>query len=55
MTVHAKNFIAGEWVAASDMAPAVNPSNTRDVLGEFPRGSRPDGERAIAAANAAFP
>ncbi len=55
MTVHAKNFIAGEWAAASDMAPDVNPSNTRDVLGEFPRGSRPDAERAIAAAKAAFP
>jgi alpha-ketoglutaric semialdehyde dehydrogenase len=55
MTVHAKNFISGEWVAASDMAPDFNPSNTRDVVGEFPRGSRSDAERAIAAAKAAFP
>ena len=29
MTIHAKNFIAGEWVAASDMTPDINPSNTR--------------------------
>ncbi len=55
MTVHAKNFISGEWVAASDMASDVNPSNTTDVVGEFPRGSRSDAERAIAAAKAAFP
>ena len=37
MTFQAKNFIAGEWVAASDAAPDINPSNTNDVVGEFPR------------------
>ena len=55
MTIHAKNFIAGEWVAATNSAPDVNPSNTNDVVGEFPRGSRADAERAIAAAKGAFP
>jgi aldehyde dehydrogenase (NAD+) len=55
MTIHAKNFIAGEWVAASQAAPDVNPSNTNDIVGEFPRGSRADAERAIAAAKSAFP
>jgi aldehyde dehydrogenase (NAD+) len=55
MTVHAKNFIAGEWVGAQDMAPDVNPSNTGDVVGEFPRAAKADAERAIAAAKAAAP
>jgi alpha-ketoglutaric semialdehyde dehydrogenase len=53
MTIHAKNFIAGEWTDASDKAPDVNPSNTRDVVGEFPRASKAEAERAIAAAKAA--
>jgi acyl-CoA reductase-like NAD-dependent aldehyde dehydrogenase len=55
MTIHAKNFIAGEWVAAANAAPDVNPSNTGDVVGEFPRGSRADADRAVAAARDAFP
>jgi alpha-ketoglutaric semialdehyde dehydrogenase len=55
MTIHAKNFIAGEWVGAADMAPDVNPSNTRDVVGEFPRAAKADAERAIAAARSAAP
>src|SRR5918994_7062608 len=55
MTIHAKNFIAGEWVPAANAAPDLNPSNTNDVVGEFPRGSRADAERAIAAAKDAFP
>src|SRR4051794_6447929 len=55
MTFQAKNFIAGEWVAASEAAPDLNPSNTGDVVGEFPRGTGADAERAIAAAKEAFP
>ncbi|MDQ0473576.1 aldehyde dehydrogenase family protein [Labrys wisconsinensis] len=55
MTIHAKNFIAGEWVEAADLAPDVNPSNTGEVVGHFPRAAKADAERAIAAAKAAFP
>jgi aldehyde dehydrogenase (NAD+) len=55
MTIHAKNFIAGDWVAAANAAPDLNPSNTGDIVGEFPRGSRADAEAAIAAARDAFP
>lgn len=55
MTEHARNFIAGEWVAAQDAAPDINPSNTADVVGEFPRASKAETERAIEAARAAFP
>src|SRR5215472_16613126 len=55
MTIHAKNFIAGEWTEAANAAPDINPSNTGDVVGEFPRASRADAERAIAAAKGAFP
>ncbi len=53
--IEAKNWIAGEWVGASEMAPSVNPSNTGDVIGLYPRATAADAERAIAAARAAFP
>jgi len=46
-----KNYIAGEWLAASEASPEVNPSNTQDVVGEFARAS---GAHAIAAAHDAF-
>jgi aldehyde dehydrogenase (NAD+) len=55
MTAPFKNFIAGEWIAASEAAPDVNPSNTKDVVGEYPRANKADVERAIAAAKQAFP
>jgi aldehyde dehydrogenase (NAD+) len=50
-----KNFIGGEWIEAGQYSGNVNPSNTEDVIAEFPRGSRADAERAIAAARDAFP
>jgi aldehyde dehydrogenase (NAD+) len=51
----AANYIAGEWVASSQGAESINPSNTRDVVGVFTRGSADDVKRAIAAAKQAFP
>lgn len=50
-----KNYIAGEWVAASEAAPNLNPSNTNDVIGDFARASARETEAAIAAAYDAFP
>jgi aldehyde dehydrogenase (NAD+) len=55
MTEALRNFIAGEWVGASDAAPDINPSNTNDVVGVYPRASVADTEAAIAAAKASFP
>lgn len=55
MTIHGKNYIGGEWVAATEAAPDINPSNTHDVVGEFARASVTDAQRAIAAAHDAFP
>ena len=55
MATQAKNFIAGEWAASRDAAPDLNPSNTDDILGEFPRSSAEDAMRAIAAAKDAVP
>ncbi len=54
MTVH-RNFIGGEWIAASDAAPDINPSDLSDVVGEYARATRKQAETAIAAAKAAFP
>ncbi|WP_425286951.1 aldehyde dehydrogenase family protein [Microvirga guangxiensis] len=50
-----KNYIAGEWVGASEASPNLNPSNTNDVIGEFARASAAEAQAAIDAAYAAFP
>lgn len=50
-----KNYIAGEWVSASEASADINPSNTGDLVGEFARASAPEAESAIAAAYDAFP
>jgi acyl-CoA reductase-like NAD-dependent aldehyde dehydrogenase len=55
MTAPFRNFIAGEWVAGSDAAPNVNPSNLADVIGDYARGTAADVDAAVAAARAAFP
>jgi aldehyde dehydrogenase (NAD+) len=49
------NYIAGEWVEGVAVNRDVNPSDTRDVVGEYARADRAAAERAIAAAGAAFP
>jgi len=54
MTVH-QNFIAGEWTKAANAAPNINPSDLKDVIGDYARATRADAEAAIAAAKAAFP
>jgi aldehyde dehydrogenase (NAD+) len=50
-----RNYIAGEWIAAGEGKPSINPSDTNDVVGRFPQATAADAERAIAAARAAFP
>ena len=50
-----KNLIAGEWVAGSDAARNVNPSDTRDVIGEYAQADAAQVDAAIAAARAAAP
>ena len=50
-----KNFIAGEWVAGAQTSPNINPSDTRDVIGEYAQASAAQVTDAVAAANAAFP
>jgi alpha-ketoglutaric semialdehyde dehydrogenase len=49
------NIIDGAPAETGDTVPNVNPSDTRDVIGEFARASAADVERAAAAAAAAFP
>jgi aldehyde dehydrogenase (NAD+) len=47
--------IGGEWRQPAQAEPDVNPSDTRDVVGEFALGTAQDVRDAIAAARAAFP
>ena len=49
------NFIAGEWVAGDGVSRDINPSNTKDLVGEYARASAAQVETAVAAARAAFP
>src|SRR6476469_8517550 len=51
----ARNFIGGEWIAATDAAQDINPSNTADVVGLFARADANAAAQAIEAAKAAFP
>src|SRR6266446_8554789 len=55
MTVALKNFIGGEWIDGSGLTRNINPSNTKDVVGEYAKADKAQTEKAIAAAKAAFP
>jgi len=55
MTDLHRNFIAGEWLAGSDVSKNINPSDLSDVIGEYTRADRAQADTAIAAARAAFP
>jgi acyl-CoA reductase-like NAD-dependent aldehyde dehydrogenase len=56
MSEHVRMWIGGDWVDASDGATfeATSPS-TGEVFGTVPEGTRADAQRAIAAAQAAWP
>ncbi|MCJ8056199.1 aldehyde dehydrogenase family protein [Shinella curvata] len=49
-----KNLIAGEWVSG-DASANINPSNTKEIVGDYARASAEDTRNAIAAAKAALP
>jgi aldehyde dehydrogenase (NAD+) len=52
-----KNFIGGEWVEPSNgqYFENRNPAKQSDLIGMWPRSTREDVDRAVAAAQAAFP
>ncbi|MEO8536584.1 MAG: aldehyde dehydrogenase family protein, partial [Betaproteobacteria bacterium] len=50
----ARNYIAGEWLASTEAAEDINPSNTADVVGLFARADAAVATRAIDAARHAF-
>jgi aldehyde dehydrogenase (NAD+) len=50
-----KNFINGEWVAGPRVSRNINPSDTRDLVGEYTQGDAEQARAAIGAAQAAFP
>src|SRR5713101_8180204 len=56
MTETFKNFIAGDWVAAStgDYFEDRNPADWNDVIGRFPRSGPDDLRRAVASAKRGF-
>ena len=50
-----KNFIAGEWLEGARFSRNINPSDTRDLVGEYAQADAAQTQLAIAAAEAAFP
>ena len=52
-----QNFIGGQWVGPSTekYEPCLNPADTREVLGHFPRSGAADAKAAVDAAAKAFP
>ncbi len=50
-----KNFIGGEWVAGPRASRNINPSDTRDLVGEYAQADAAQTRDAIAAATAAAP
>lgn len=49
------HLIAGSWIDSSDRFRSQNPARTDEVIGEFPRGTPADAERAVVVAREAFP
>ena len=49
------NFIDGAWLAGATTRPNINPSDTRDVIGEYAQADAAQAGQAIAAASAAAP
>ncbi|MFY9510693.1 MAG: aldehyde dehydrogenase family protein, partial [Rubrivivax sp.] len=50
-----KNLIAGEWVDGPRASRNINPSDTRDIVGEYAQADAEQARAAVAAAQAAFP
>src|SRR5206468_5212225 len=50
-----RNYIAGEWVAGASAKANLNPSNDKDVIGEYAQADAAQTHAAIAAAKAAAP
>ncbi|MGN6827056.1 aldehyde dehydrogenase family protein [Paucibacter sp. M5-1] len=50
-----KNLINGEWLEGARVSRNINPSDTRDLVGEFAQADADQAREAVAAARAAFP
>jgi len=49
------NLIGGEWVAGARSSRNINPSDTRDVVGEYAQADAAQAQQAVAAAQQALP
>ena len=48
-------YVNGEWIGSNTTGENINPANTAEVLGTYPKLGRDDTLRAISAAHAAYP
>lgn len=49
------SLIGGEWISDGQRSADVNPSDTKEIVGNAVRGTRAQADAAVAAAKAAFP
>ena len=51
-----KNFIAGQWLepTTGEYFDDINPADTRDVVGQFPKSGKADVQRAVESARKGF-
>jgi acyl-CoA reductase-like NAD-dependent aldehyde dehydrogenase len=49
------NLIGGEWISDGQRSADVNPSDTKEIVGNAVRGTRAQADAAVAAAKAVFP
>src|SRR6516162_20293 len=50
-----KNYIAGAWAEGAKIADDINPSDTKDVVGQYAYGDAGQANAAVMAAKDAFP
>lgn len=53
--VRGMNYIGGEWLDAAERFESENPSDTREVVGNFPLSQTAEVDAAVAAARKAYP
>ncbi len=49
-----KNLIGGEWVDGARVSRNINPSDTRDLVGEYAQADAAQTQNAVASAQGAF-
>lgn len=53
--IRGRNYINGQWHETAETFESLNPSDTRETVGVFPKSGKEEAQAAVAAAKAAYP